>query len=317
MINHLSQARLSTVTNFFEARGESDLLGCYSWCQAVGASLLPILGDYEVSLRNALHRGLSQYYGETDSFEWMLKKRPNPHKAKNANAPDLPWHSMIPSLQENIADAERKIQRANKGRRAATPDDIVSQLSFGFWEKLIIGLPHKSHRANLSDRVMSIAFPYAPAMGTSRFSSKALIRQLSGLLYQLRDIRNRIGHHDQLWKTAEFDTQGNRGFVPRHPRHTVISIRAFMDRIAWMASWIDPVIADHMRRSDHWWTLQALLSQQALAVYRKNGGKVGTFEAVLRLAPCHEEPAWPYMDSRLPARAQRLQNRVAVKRYHY
>jgi len=316
MLNHLTQARLSTVAAFFETRGHSDLLGCYSWCQAVGASLLPILGDYEVSLRNALHRGLSQYYGGADSFEWMFKSRPNPAKAKNPNAPELPWHKMSPRMQKDIAEVEKKFSRTNQGR-APSPDDFVSQLSFGFWEHLTTSLEHKSHPRDLKVRVLSSAFPNAPSMGTAQFGDPAFIDQLKGLLYQLRDVRNRIGHHDQLWKTGEFDAMGNRGFVPRRPRHTVISIRAFMERIAWMASWIDPVIAEHMRRSDHWWTLQALLSQKALAVYRKNGGKIGTFEAVLRLAPCHDEPAWPYMDSVLPARAQRLQNRVAVKRYHF
>lgn len=316
MLNHLTQARLSTVAAFFETRGHSDLLGCYSWCQAVGASLLPILGDYEVSLRNALHRSLSQYYGSADSFEWMFKSRPNPAKAKHPNAPDLAWHKMSTRMQQDVAEVERKFSRTNQGR-APSPDDIVSQLSFGFWEHLTTSLEHKSHPGDLKVRVLSKAFPNGPSMGTAQFGDPTFIVQLKGLLYQLRDVRNRIGHHDQLWKTAEFDALGNRGFVPRRPRHTVISIRAFMERIAWMASWIDPVIADHMRRSDHWWSLQALLSQQALAVYRKNGGRVGSYEAVLRLAPCHDEPAWPFKDSGLPSRALRLQQRVTVKQYHF
>ena len=73
-------------------------------------------------------------------------------------------------------------------------------------------------------------------MGTTAHGDRAFVDQLKGLLYQLRDIRNRIGHHDQLWKTAEFDLHGNRGFIPRRPRHTLISLHKFLDRISWMAS---------------------------------------------------------------------------------
>ncbi|EMR0528185.1 TPA: Abi family protein [Pseudomonas aeruginosa] len=316
MQNHLSSARLATVEAFFQTRTKADLIGCYSWCQAVGASLLPILGDYEVSLRNALHRGLSQYYGTIDSFEWMFKTKPNPAKVSNPNAPDLAWHSMTPRMQGDIEDVADKVRRRSRGR-APTPDDIVSQLSFGFWEHLIAGLVHKAHPADMQRRVLSLAFPQGPAMGTTAHGDRAFVDQLKGLLYQLRDIRNRIGHHDQLWKTAEFDLHGNRGFIPRRPRHTLISLHKFLDRISWMASWIDQEISDHMRNSDHWWTLQALLSQQALAVYRKNEGKAGSFEAVLRLAPCHDVPAWPDMSSGIPERALQLQHRVIVRQFHF
>lgn len=316
MQNHLSSARLATVAAFFQARTDSDLMGCYSWCQAVGAGLLPILGDYEVSLRNALHRGLSQYYGKTDSFEWMFKTKPNPANNSNTKAPDLAWHSMTPRMQSDIEEAADKVSRRNRGR-APTPDDIVSQLSFGFWEHLIKGLVHKTHPKDTRKEILGFAFPNGPAMGTFAHGDKAFVDQLKGLLYQLRDIRNRIGHHDQLWKTAEFDAHGNRGFIPRRPRHTLISLREFLGRISWMASWIDQEIADHMRNSDHWSTLQALLSQQALAVYRKNGGRIGSFEAVLRLAPRHDVPAWPDMDSGIPERALRLRHRVIVRQFHF
>lgn len=316
MQNHLSQARLATVAAFFDTKTPKDLMGCYSWCQAVGASLLPILGDYEVSLRNALHRALSQYYGHTDSFQWMLKTRPNPAKATNPKAPDLAWHRMNAKMHDDVSGVAEKIQRRSRGR-VATPDDIVSQLSFGFWENLINGLTHKAHPAGLRASVLAIAFPDGPAMGTPPHGDEAFVAQMKGLLYQLRDIRNRMSHHDQLWKTAEFDARGNRGFIPRRPRHTINSLNKFLDRICWMASWIDPKIADHIRNSDHWWSLQALLSREALAVYRHNGGKIGSYEAILRLTPSHNASAWPDMASAIPERAMRMKWRGTVNKYHF
>ena len=35
------------------------------------------------------------------------------------------------------------------------------------------------------------------------------------------------------------------------------------------------------QRSDHWWSLQALLHRQALVSYRELGGVVGTYRAIL------------------------------------
>jgi hypothetical protein len=72
MLKHLTAPRLATIQAFFKAALEQDILGCYCWSQAVGAGLLPILGDVEVSLRNALHRALSQHFGNVDSFDWMM-----------------------------------------------------------------------------------------------------------------------------------------------------------------------------------------------------------------------------------------------------
>ena len=68
---------------------------------------------------------------------------------------------------------------------------------------------------------------------------------------------------------------------PRRPRHTLISTRLFASRIAWLASWIDPAVGNHIQRSDHWDCLQRLLSRHALATYRRRGGRAGSYDAVI------------------------------------
>ena len=91
ILKHLTVPRLATVQAFFKTKTDQDLLGCYAWNQAVGAGLLPILGDLEVTLRNALHRALSQHFGNVDSFDWMMP-RPNPAHAIRVYGP--PGHSL-------------------------------------------------------------------------------------------------------------------------------------------------------------------------------------------------------------------------------
>lgn len=309
MHSHLTAARLGTLQSFFNTRTDTDLLGCYAWTQAVGASLLPILGDLEVSLRNALHRGLSQYYANVDSFAWMLKTRPNPANSRTPNH----WHKLKPNTSDEIQRAVEKIQK-RKGN--VTVDDIVAKLSFGFWETIIKGLRHTSHPTGMQEKVLAFAFPNAPDQAAIPYNSAAFINRLANLLYQIRDVRNRIGHHDQIWKTPEFDPHGRLGFIPRRPRHAVNSLQLLSERIAWLAGWIDPLITDHIKNSAHWWSLQALLKKHTLAIYRKNGGRCGTSEALLR-SSSQQNQAWPAFSSDISERVRRLNDRLATNSIHF
>lgn len=268
MLSHLTQQRLATVRHFFRTQDDVDLLGCYAWAQAVSSGLLPILGDFEITLRNALHRSLSLYYSnqQSDSFNWMT---PRPNPANNPLKPFItPLHRMS---QQSIKNVQSVITR----KPAATPDDIVAALPFGFWENLISSLDHVSHsrhHPNLQHHILSVAFPNAVAQQSFNFRDQRFKQDLAALLYIIRDIRNRVGHHDAIWRIPEFNNSGAIGFTPRHPRHTVISIAKAIDKIAWLAGWIDPAIPVYMQRTSHWSALKALLTRQALATYRFHGG---------------------------------------------
>jgi hypothetical protein len=281
MLVHLTAARLKTLEEFFKTTSESDLYGCYAWTQAVGAALLPILGDLEVSLRNALHRGLSQYYGNTESFEWMLKTRPNRSSPGGLTS----WHKLSPRTHDDVLGAVEKIKKS-KGK--VTVDDIVAKVAFGFWEAIVNGLKHNSHPKGMRARVLAVAFPSIPDLSNGVFGDPALVDRIASLLYQMRDVRNRIGHHDSLWKTAEFDAYGRRGFVPRRPRQTITSMRLLADQIAWFAGWIDPQISLYIKATPHWRHLQWLLTRDALFMYRENGGKAVNYEKTMLPAPVYK-----------------------------
>lgn len=312
MLSHLTAPRLKTLETFFVTKTESDLFGCYAWTQAVGSALLPILGDLEVSLRNALHRGLSQYYGGMDSFEWMLKTRPNP---ANARAHTY-WHKLKTNTCDEVQRAVDKIEK-RKGKGKASIDDIIAKVSFGFWETIIKGLKHSSHPAGMQASVLRVAFPNAPDLAHTPYRYSAFVNRIANLLYQVRDVRNRIGHHDQIWRTPEFDAHGNLGFIPRRPRQTINSLKLLADRVAWLAGWIDPRITDYIKASDHWWSLQALLTKDALVVYRKNSGKTGTYEAVLRSSPRLCVEAWPMWSPQTPERVHKMNHRRITKAVYY
>lgn len=313
MLKHLTLPRLATLQAFFKTRTDQDLLGCYAWNQAVGSALLPILGDFEVALRNALHRALSQHFGGTDSFDWMMP-RPNPAQVINPAAPKfLPaWHKLGDGSKKNVEIVVDNFKKKKHAGYVVTPDDVVAALPFGFWETLIDSLGHGSHPAGLQAAILANVFPAAPDALTVPHGTKAFRDRVKKLLTRIRDVRNRIGHHDSLWTTPEFNRQGGVGFVPRRPRHTVTSLRLFADNVCWLSGWIDPSIPTYIQNSDHWWSLQALLDRQALITYRKLGGKVGTYRAILAATelPPHSKtkPAKPRL---------KFLERVTSQRYYY
>ncbi|QJQ03144.1 hypothetical protein C798_23795 [Herbaspirillum rubrisubalbicans Os34] len=285
MLKHITAPRLSTLQRFFMTTSQRDALGCYAWNQAIGAGMLPILGDFEVALRNALHRALSQYFGAVDSFGWMMP-RPNPAHAINPAAPALlpPIHKLTPKSRDDVVSAMEKVKAKKPMAYMVSPDDVVAALPFGFWEVLIGGLAHHSQPRGLQSAILASVFPHAPDIAAIAYGSQVFKKRVVDLLKRIRDVRNRIGHHDALWSTPEFNHFGVLGHIPRRPRHTINSLRRFVDNISWFAGWIDPDITTYLHNSDHWWSLQVLLDRRALAIYRHSGGVAGTYRSILDAA---------------------------------
>ena len=169
MYAHLTAPRSAAVQQFFQTRSPRDLMGAYSWCQAVGAALLPIMGDLEVALRNSLHAALSQHFGQQNSYPWMLSTPAAKPSVKPAPAP----HKLSSQAQQDIQKVVGKHQR--KYKKPAAPDDVVAALSFGFWEQIISALTHKAHPEGLKESIMKAAFPYAPDTQITAYSDNALI----------------------------------------------------------------------------------------------------------------------------------------------
>lgn len=313
MLKHLTAPRLATIQTFFKTNSDKDTLGCYAWNQAVGAGLLPILGDFEVSLRNALHRALSQYFGNVDSFDWMMQQ-PNPAHVTHPGAPPLlpARHKMNAKSAQDVNSVVKKIQGKKPASYVVTPDDVVAALPFGFWEVLIDGLGFHLHPVGLQGAILAAVFPHAPDTIIVPYGNPALRKRVRELLKRIREVRNRIGHHDALWTTPEFNYQGAVGFIPRRPRHSVNSLRRFADNVCWFAGWMAPGIPTYIRSSDHWWSLQALLDRPALVTYRRLGGQVGTYRAILDAAEL------PQQGKQSPKRPlYRFHERLVADRYFF
>jgi hypothetical protein len=134
----------------------------YWWNVEISGAFYGPLHCLEVTLRNALHGQLRTRYGRAD---WWVSAPLNPSGLR-------------------VVDEAR--QKCGRRRPGASADDIVAQLSFGFWASLL--------SAGLSyDRLLWVptlhrAFPY--------YSGRR--RDLHDNLLTMVLLRNRIMHHEPI-----------------------------------------------------------------------------------------------------------------------
>ncbi len=152
-------------------------------------ALMPALQTMEIVLRNAIHRSLSRSMGSVDWWNGLP-------------SPEFEW------LQRAVGDAGVKIQRR---RERVTTDKIVAELTFGSWTRLF----NAQHGRTLWGRLL-LAFPTCPKAKRQR-------GPISSSLNRIRDLRNRVMHHEPLLWVAP-------------------SVKDIHDDIQEVLDWIDPGI---------------------------------------------------------------------------
>ncbi|WP_017584126.1 hypothetical protein [Nocardiopsis valliformis] len=129
----------------------------YYWNTMVSAAFLGPLHTFELALRNSVHNRLGTHFRQED------------------------WWNRAPLDNEG----QRLVRQAqSRFRRAATPDDIVAELSLGFWTSLL---------ARRYDRVL-----WVPALHRAFPGYRGPRRDLQDQLYSLRLLRNRIMHCEPI-----------------------------------------------------------------------------------------------------------------------
>lgn len=128
-------------------------------------AMMPALKVLEISLKNGVHARLSTLYNRTDWWEaWTGQAC-------------FSWQC------GQIASAKSKLTRNGEN---ITPDKIVAELAFGFWSSLF----NKNFQQVLWGD-LRLVFPRCPRPLRQRGT-------VAAALNQLRDLRNRVFHHEQL-----------------------------------------------------------------------------------------------------------------------
>lgn len=198
IIHSISQKRFSTYkTGVFNSITDEECLGIYLWNKQIASAFLPALQILEVSLRNAIYHAKIQY--EEDEIE---RNYPRDQWSALKNAIDRKWFITVMTAANN-AESFRQIKAAekqiNKEKKDHTPENYIAKLTLGFWVSLVdkeFSTPNSTY-LTLWPQLRNRVFPNA-------ISSKGTPLTINGIGTVLRDInkiRNRLSHHEPLWRT--------------------------------------------------------------------------------------------------------------------
>lgn len=155
----------------------------YIWNGQIAAALFEVLGHLECALREALDGQLQVWNSAQDSRRFSLGVRPSPEWA----VPDYAAAPHRGLVAKSCRDAAGRVRKRGK----PSHDDVVAQLSFGVWVKLIPKSSKNtvSNQSRMWDEALAEAFPALGERGP-----EFIYRRLA----RLRDLRNRIAHHENL-----------------------------------------------------------------------------------------------------------------------
>ncbi len=161
---HFSTARLGRYRDLC-AGDEVKAASAYVNNMLLAGAMMPMLSVLEISLRNGIHRRMCARYQRPDWWEALAR---DPAFARHTS---------------EVAGAKDKLQRRAE---FPTPDKIVAEMAFGFWSSLFNG-----GFAAIVWKDLRQTFPHCPKALRQR-------QTISSALNQMRDLRNRVFHHEPL-----------------------------------------------------------------------------------------------------------------------
>lgn len=152
----------------------ADALEFYSWNCRLAAAFFIDLGHLEVALRNTIDARMAARRTRRGlPGSWLEDPEGELGRAVDGRGHRQPYR--------DIDGARRRVQQNHKD---LTHDQVLSETSFGLWHQLV------SKRWTNLWPDLAAAFPYAPTR-----TREAIAEPIS----DLRDLRNRIGHHHRIW----------------------------------------------------------------------------------------------------------------------
>ncbi len=198
IINSISQRRFSTYqAGVFNGASDEECLGIYLWNKQIASAFLPALQILEVSLRNAIYLAKIEY--EQEQIE---KNHPQNEWSTRKSAIDRDWFITV-LTQANNSKSYNQIQAAKwkitEEKKAHTPDNYIAKLTLGFWISLVdkqFSTPNATY-LTLWPHLRNKVFPHAH----DRNGKPLSINGIGSALRDINKIRNRLSHHEPLWRT--------------------------------------------------------------------------------------------------------------------
>lgn len=212
----LSASRLGSYQGLVGSTATDAAVGAYVWGLELNSALSPLLSMIEVVLRNSMHGAFTVHFGKPDWYQDVLKREGDlTWQAKVAATPTLAQHyyrkGVPPHHKKNVwvagvkktlknwrSPGEGKLEeiqnRLSRNGKHQTPDQVVAHAMFGFWVALLDpAFESVTDPLALWPNCTAGTFPNDPGMTRARALH---------LLERIKDLRNRVSHHEPAWRMA-------------------------------------------------------------------------------------------------------------------
>lgn len=248
----ISKPRLNSYRSYFNA-DLREAVGLYMWNTEVSSTLRALLSYFEIALRNNIHKELSQ---------------------RLLGHPSAAWYA---TMSANFKpETRRQIQKWTHDKNGAprtpapAPDTVVSNLTFGCWLPIMKAIQHDRHS------IFPSIFPGHPLNSTPNEWRRNVARDGAlRFIEELNTARNRIGHHEPVWKFAAIkDTSGPGPAVLIAPASTnQADSLARLHRLLVLfddgLAWVNRDLAADLSKSSWREQLGFLLTDRGIARYRQ------------------------------------------------
>lgn len=217
----ISQERALTFINQYQNHNPEDAVEqaslmqkayqLYVWNTQMSGALLEILGWYEVVLRNSIMKVISYQFYPYGIFNNRFILSLN----------DTTAQIFVDAVNSVHPNAQYTLKRDKNGRISApniqgvSEGRVVAELGFGFWENLL----SKKYHKGMWEPHFRRAFP--------NMSSASDVEIVYSITQDIRTIRNRVCHHEPIFKRNGNDILAN---------------------IARVLNYIDPILVDTMKK---------------------------------------------------------------------
>jgi hypothetical protein len=266
VVQAISHARLGSYKRYFQAAGDLEALGLYQWNEDLREAFARTTDLIEVVLRNRFHAALSQRYGQ------------------QGGGTSRDWYAYL-SLQqksfEKVRDITHVFRRGAWQLRnpARTPDDVVSNLTFGFWPRLLDVATDTNQAAVPWNDIIPDILPGHRQRSPTYWRPQAHQDAFFARMDLCNDLRNRIAHLEPIWKLGALKEEArSRAGRPvrtadgptRTPQESLNRLRLIADRLAELLHWLSPTVSRLYQQCAAHTRCLAMLTPDALDAYRQN-----------------------------------------------
>lgn len=200
----ISVDRLSSYKTIVRKKNPKNLIAAYHWNKHVSSALYPILQCLEITLRNSLHIVGTNSFKASDWYEQALKhggdvkfkagyqnKWSKNYYRKSAGYPNVQSKKAWVSNHENmLKNTKRQLRIRSK---PTTASNVIAGVMFGFWVSFF-------EDAYSGADPRKFLWPHAETLIFKKGEEIQKRKQAHALLEELQELRNRMSHHEPVWK---------------------------------------------------------------------------------------------------------------------